>query len=79
MPASYKEAAPGWKVAQPADQHDRGQWWTIYDDAQLNALEDKLNTSNQTVAQYAAAYRQARALVGEARAAYFPVISGSAA
>jgi NodT family efflux transporter outer membrane factor (OMF) lipoprotein len=78
VPASYKEAAPGWKVAQPADQHDRGQWWTIYDDAQLNALEDKLNTSNQTVAQSAAAYRQARALVGEARAAYFPVISGSA-
>jgi NodT family efflux transporter outer membrane factor (OMF) lipoprotein len=78
IPASYKEAAPGWKVAQPADQHDRGDWWTIYNDSELNALEDKLNTSNQTVAQYAAAYRQARALVGEARAAYFPVISGSA-
>ena len=78
IPASYKEAAPGWKVAQPADQHDRGDWWTIYNDIELNALEDKLNTSNQTVAQYAAAYRQARALVGEARAAYFPVISGSA-
>ncbi|SDF87913.1 efflux transporter outer membrane subunit [Paraburkholderia phenazinium] len=78
VPAAYKEAAPGWKVAQPADQHDRGAWWTIYDDPQLNALEDKLNTSNQTIAQYAAAYRQARALVGEARAAYFPVISGSA-
>ena len=78
VPASYKEAAPGWKVAQPSDQHDRGQWWAIYDDAELSALEDKLNTSNQTVAQYAAAYRQARALVGEARAAYFPVISGSA-
>jgi len=78
IPASYKEAAPGWKVAQPADQHDRGAWWTLYRDPQLDALEDKLNTSNQTVAQYAAAYRQARALVGEARAAYFPVISGSA-
>jgi NodT family efflux transporter outer membrane factor (OMF) lipoprotein len=78
VPASYKEAASGWKVAQPADQRDRGQWWLIYDDQQLNALEDKLNTANQTVAQYAAAYRQARALTGEARAAYFPVISGSA-
>lgn len=78
VPAAYKEASPGWKVAQPADQHDRGEWWTIYNDPQLKALEDKLNTSNQTVAQYAAAYRQARALVGEARAAYFPVISGSA-
>ena len=78
VPASYKEAAEGWKVAQPSDQRDRGTWWTIYDDPQLDALEEKLNQSNQTVAQFAAAYRQARALVGEARAAYFPVISASA-
>ncbi|WP_341313816.1 efflux transporter outer membrane subunit [Paraburkholderia sp. IMGN_8] len=78
IPASYKEAAPGWKVAQPADQQDRGNWWTIYEDPQLNTLEDKLNASNQTVAQFAAAYRQARALVGEARAAYFPTVGASA-
>jgi NodT family efflux transporter outer membrane factor (OMF) lipoprotein len=78
VPASFKEAAPGWKVAEPADQHDRGDWWTIYEDPQLNALEDKLNTANQTVAQFAATYRQARALVGEARAAYFPTIGASA-
>ncbi|ASL44024.1 Outer membrane protein OprM [Burkholderia sp. AD24] len=78
IPASYKEAAPGWKVAEPADQQDRGAWWTIYQDPQLNALQDKLNVANQTVAQYAAAYRQARALVGEARAAYFPTIGASA-
>ncbi|MGF6596375.1 NodT family efflux transporter outer membrane factor (OMF) lipoprotein [Paraburkholderia sp. GAS448] len=78
VPESYKEAADGWKVAQPADQNDRGAWWTIYNDPQLNALQDKLNQSNQTVAQFAAAYRQARALVGEARAAYFPVISAAA-
>jgi NodT family efflux transporter outer membrane factor (OMF) lipoprotein len=77
IPASYKEAAAGWKVAQPADQQDRGDWWTIYQDPQLNTLEDKLNTSNQTVAQFAAAYRQARALVGEARAAYFPTVGAS--
>ncbi|CAB3760806.1 efflux transporter outer membrane subunit [Paraburkholderia solisilvae] len=75
IPASYKEAAEGWKVAQPADQLDRGPWWTIYNDPQLNALEDRLNTSNQTIAQFAAAYRQARALVAEARSAYFPVLT----
>jgi NodT family efflux transporter outer membrane factor (OMF) lipoprotein len=78
IPASYKEAAPGWKVAQPADQQDRGDWWSIYEDPQLNALEERLNMANQTVAQFAAAYRQARALVGEARAAYFPTIGASA-
>jgi NodT family efflux transporter outer membrane factor (OMF) lipoprotein len=77
VPASYKEAPEGWKVAQPADTADRGAWWLIYDDAPLNALMDQLNANNQTVAQYAAAYRQARALVGEARAAYFPVVSAT--
>lgn len=77
VPATYKETPDGWKVAQPADQHDRGDWWAIYNDAQLNALEDKLNRNNQSIAQFAAAYRQARALVGEARASYFPVMTAS--
>src|SRR6185312_4831223 len=53
-------------------------WWSIYDDARLTALMAQLNTRNQTIAQYAAAYRQARALVGEARAAYFPTLGLSA-
>ncbi|CAN7547038.1 efflux transporter outer membrane subunit [Trinickia sp. LjRoot230] len=78
VPASYKEAPPGWKVAQPADRAERGAWWSIYDDPQLDALMTKLNTANQSVAQFAAAYRQARALVSEARAAYFPTLGLSA-
>ncbi|KWF61284.1 RND transporter [Burkholderia pseudomultivorans] len=78
IPAAFKEAPAGWKVAQPADRADRGPWWTVYNDPQLNALIDKLNASNQTIAQSAAAYRQARALVTEARAAYFPTVGLSA-
>jgi len=78
IPASYKEAPEGWKVAQPGDQADRGTWWTVYNDERLNDLETRLNQSNQSIAQFAAAYRQARALVGEARAAYFPTIGASA-
>jgi NodT family efflux transporter outer membrane factor (OMF) lipoprotein len=78
VPESFKEAPSGWKVAQPSDRADRGEWWKIYGDPQLNALIDKLDTANQTVAQYAAAYRQARALVTEARAAYFPTVGLSA-
>ncbi|HWX11905.1 MAG TPA: efflux transporter outer membrane subunit [Trinickia sp.] len=74
MPESFKEAPPGWKVAEPADHADRGPWWTIYNDARLDGLMGKLNGANQTVAQFAAVYRQARALVAEARAAYFPTI-----
>lgn len=78
VPATYKEAPEGWKVAQPSDRADRGNWWSIYDDPQLDELESRLNASNQSVAQFAAAYRQARALVGEARAAYFPTVGLSA-
>ena len=77
MPAAFKEAPAGWKVAQPADGVDRGAWWTVYNDPQLVTLIDKLNASNQTIAQSAAAYRQARALVDEARAAYFPTVGFS--
>lgn len=77
-PATYKETPAGWKVAEPADRADRGPWWSIYDDARLTALIEQLNANNQTIAQYAAAYRQARALVGEARAAYFPTLGLSA-
>ncbi|RQS12823.1 efflux transporter outer membrane subunit [Burkholderia sp. Bp8998] len=74
IPAAFKEAPAGWKVAQPADRADRGPWWTVYNDQSLDALIGKLNASNQTIAQSAAAYRQARALVAEARAAYFPTV-----
>ncbi len=74
IPAAFKEAPAGWKVAQPADRADRGPWWSVYHDPQLEALVGKLNASNQTIAQSAAAYRQARALVAEARAAYFPTV-----
>jgi NodT family efflux transporter outer membrane factor (OMF) lipoprotein len=76
--ASYKETPAGWKVAEPADHADRGNWWSIYDDSRLSSLMDELDAANQTVAQYAAAYRQARALVAQARAAYFPTLGLSA-
>jgi NodT family efflux transporter outer membrane factor (OMF) lipoprotein len=78
VPATFKEAAPGWKVAEPSDQHDRGDWWTVFDDDTLNTLEAKVNVSNQTIAGYEAAYRQAHALVDEARAAFFPTLGLSA-
>ncbi len=74
VPANYKEAAPGWKMAEPADRADRGEWWTLFGDETLNQLETKVNVSNQNIASFEAAYRQARALVGEARAAYFPTV-----
>jgi NodT family efflux transporter outer membrane factor (OMF) lipoprotein len=79
IPAHYKEAPKGWKIAQPQDMASRGAWWQIFNNPQLNSLEAQLTISNQTIAIAAAQYQQALALVDEARAAYFPTINSSVA
>jgi len=70
-PEAYKEL-DGWKVAEPRDLALRGAWWEAFGDGTLNALETRVSVSNQTLAAAEAAYRQASALVREARAGYFP-------
>jgi len=78
--AVYKESPtqfPGnqaWTVAQPADAKLRGKWWEIFNDAELNALEEQLNINNQTIKQYYENFMEARAIVREARAQYFPTL-----
>ena len=74
VPAGYKENA-GWQVAQPQDATLRGKWWEIFDDPQLNAFEEQVDVSNQNIALAEAQFRQARALVQQARAAYFPTVT----
>ena len=78
-PAAYKELTPddykntdGWKVAQPKDDALHGKWWEIFGDPQLNALEEKVNVSNQNIAAATANFFAARALVKEARSQLFP-------
>jgi len=73
-PDAYKEV-DGWKVAQPQDNVIRGAWWEAFADPQLNALEAQVDVSNQNIAVAEATYRQARALVREARASYFPTVT----
>ena len=70
-PPAFKEAQ-GWTPAVPADGVDRGDWWTVFGDDQLDALEAKIDISNQNLKAAEAAYRQARALVAEDRATLFP-------
>lgn len=76
-PAQYKEVDEHWLVAQPNDAFDRGCWWAMFHDPELNALESQLNISNQTIVAAAASYQQAEALVDEARSGYFPTIAAS--
>ncbi|MES2100594.1 MAG: efflux transporter outer membrane subunit [Pseudomonadota bacterium] len=77
-PASFKEAPQGdagWFPAAPADTLDRGPWWELFGDAELNRLVSQVEVSNQNVAAAVAAYAQARALVAQQRASLFPQIS----
>jgi NodT family efflux transporter outer membrane factor (OMF) lipoprotein len=80
-PPAFKETPPAnpqdgdWTVAQPADAKIRGDWWTIFNDPELNDLESQLNINNQTLKQYFQNYMEARALVREARAQYFPTVN----
>jgi NodT family efflux transporter outer membrane factor (OMF) lipoprotein len=75
--ATFKEAA-GWTPSHPVDALDKGAWWSMFDDPELNALEQRVAVSNQTVKQFEAAYRQAHDVVAEARASFFPTVSAIA-
>jgi NodT family efflux transporter outer membrane factor (OMF) lipoprotein len=73
-PAQFKETS-GFAVAQPQDAALRGKWWEIYNEPELNALEDQLNIDNQNIRQAFENFMEARALVREARSQYFPTVS----
>ncbi len=64
-----------WTVAQPADAKIRGDWWSVFNDPELNDLESQLNIDNQNIKQYFENFMESRALVREARAQYFPTVS----
>lgn len=71
---AYKELG-GWKTAQPSDQVTHGKWWEIFGDTQLDAFEEQVTVSNQSVKMAEAHFRQARAMIRYNRAAGFPTIS----
>jgi NodT family efflux transporter outer membrane factor (OMF) lipoprotein len=79
MPAGFKEQPPaGWKAAQPNDSMQRGAWWELFGDPALNALEEQVSVSNQSLAQAEAQFRGARAAVAAARAGLFPTVTAGA-
>jgi len=79
-PASYKESptqfpdSGDWKVAQPQDAMLHGKWWEIYNDPELNALEEQLNVNNQNIKQSFENFMEARTLVAQARSQLFPTV-----
>ena len=79
-PAAFKESpeqfkgSDGWSVAKPQDATLRGKWWEIYNDPELNALEEQLNIDNQNIRHAFDIFMEARAQVREARSQYFPTV-----
>ncbi len=79
-PVVYKESptqfqdTDGWKVAQPQDAMLHGKWWEVYNDPELNALEDKLNIDNQNIRQFFENFMTARTLVAEAHSQLLPTV-----
>ena len=73
---NYKEAGD-WKPSEPNDVLSGGPWWQIYHDDVLDGLEAQIDISNQNVKAAAAAFEQAQALVSQARAGFWPTITGS--
>src|SRR5579864_8156294 len=76
IPPSYKENA-NWKPAQPSDQAQKGNWWEIFQDPQLNALEEKVNVSNQSLRAAVDRFQEARDVLRETRSALFPLVTAS--
>ncbi len=82
-PAQYKESpaqfpdSGGWKVAQPQDAMLHGKWWEIYNDPDLNTLEDKLNVDNQTIRQSFENFMAARTLIAQAHAQLYPTLTAN--
>jgi NodT family efflux transporter outer membrane factor (OMF) lipoprotein len=81
-PPSYKELPPDespqaaeWKKAEPSDAMARGKWWEIYNDPELNALEEQVSISNQNLKAAEAQFREARLNVRVARSYLFPTVS----
>jgi len=78
---SFKEETPNlsqandnWKPVRPGDLTPRGNWWEIYDDPQLNALEAQVDSANQTLKVAEANFRQARAAIRFNRSSEAPTI-----
>jgi len=76
VPPAYKEVG-NWKTAQPNDQNLGGNWWELFQDPQLNSLEQQINVSNQNLKAAVAQYQQARAVLRYYRADYYPTVTAA--
>jgi NodT family efflux transporter outer membrane factor (OMF) lipoprotein len=72
-PDAYKENA-NWQVAQPADAAQRGEWWKVFGDTELNVLQPQVAANNQDLKVADARFREARALIRFSHASLYPTV-----
>ncbi|HEX3744994.1 MAG TPA: efflux transporter outer membrane subunit [Bryobacteraceae bacterium] len=81
-PVAYKEAPPQaykeWHAANPSDSALRGDWWTLFHDSDLTALEERIDVSNQNLKAAEARYAQARALIKVSQSQKYPTVTAGA-
>lgn len=75
VPTAFVETPDNWKQAQPSDAIEKGKWWEIYQDQQLNDLEEKINVSNQSLKAAQAQFAEARAALKVTRSQLYPTVS----
>jgi len=73
-PTQFPDEGGAWKVAQPQDAMLHGKWWEIYNDPELNALEEQVNVNNQNIKQAFENFMAARTTVAQARSQLFPTV-----
>jgi NodT family efflux transporter outer membrane factor (OMF) lipoprotein len=77
IPSAYKETGT-WKPAEPSDESRKGKWWEIFQDPQLNVLEEQLTVTNQTLRAAADRFQESRAELRISRSAQYPFVTANA-
>ena len=74
VPAKWDVSEP-WRESAPKDGVAKGEWWNVFGDDELSALEKQALDANQTIKVSAARLEQARASAGIQIATQFPTVA----
>jgi outer membrane protein, multidrug efflux system len=74
VPANWDVTEP-WRESAPKDAIPKGEWWTVFHDDELNALEKQSLDANQTIKVSVAHLEQARAAAAIQVATLFPTLA----
>lgn len=76
VPAGWQSEAP-FRPAAPKDELPKGNWWTVFNDAELNGYEDRALAANQELAAAVARVNEARAFARIQNAGFFPTLDAT--